>query len=232
MQWTGLFVVVIALAVATAYGLLRQSRQGRIKPVLATYPDAGAVRFNAGPPAVAAVDGLRAATARAEAAVQADAGQIGTARSAMHAAAPNAESGQVGAVGPSAKAATPESGAVEPAADVTVGEASSLAGIGVVAGQVTLLQFSSAFCAPCRATRSVLADVAGRVEGVTHLEVDAESHLDVVRALKIWRTPTTFIIDTEGRIVGRAQGIPHRGQVLAAVTPLLSNHPTALQGQS
>ena len=188
MQWTGLLVVLIALAAATAYGLLRQSRQGRIKQVLATYPDAGGVRLtdqvDAGQPAAAEVDGLRVAPAQ-----------------------------------------------VAPAAEASAGEASLLAGIGVVAGQVTLLQFSSAFCAPCRATRSVLADVAGRVDGVTHLEVDAESQLEVVRALKIWRTPTTFIIDTEGRIVGRAQGIPHRGQVLAAVTPLLTNHPTALQGQ-
>ena len=67
--------------------------------------------------------------------------------------------------------------------------------------------------------------------GVAHVEVDAESHLDAVRALKIWRTPTTFIIDTAGRIVGRAQGIPNRDQVLAAVTPLLPSHSPAMQGQ-
>lgn len=106
-----------------------------------------------------------------------------------------------------------------------------LAGLGVVPGQVTLLQFSSAFCAPCRATRAILAGAAADTDGVAHVEVDAESHLDAVRALNIWRTPTTFIIDTAGRIVGRAQGIPHRGQVLAAVAPLLTNHLDARQGQ-
>src|SRR5690242_9164785 len=47
--------------------------------------------------------------------------------------------------------------------------------------RATLLQFSSAFCAPCRATRRVLGDVAGIVPGVTHIEVDAEQHLDLVR---------------------------------------------------
>ena len=47
--------------------------------------------------------------------------------------------------------------------------------------RATLLQFSSAFCAPCRATRRVLGEVAGLVPGVTHVEVDAEHHLDVVR---------------------------------------------------
>src|SRR5680860_1449105 len=43
--------------------------------------------------------------------------------------------------------------------------------------RVTLLQFSSAFCAPCRATRRVLSDVAGVVPGVVHIEVDARDHL-------------------------------------------------------
>ncbi len=85
---------------------------------------------------------------------------------------------------------------------------------------VTLVQFSSAFCAPCRTTRRVLADVAGLVDGVTHLEVDAESHLDAVRALDIWRTPTTLIV-AGGRVVQRASGVPAKAQVLAAVAPML-----------
>src|SRR5215469_9449637 len=32
--------------------------------------------------------------------------------------------------------------------------------------RATLVQFSSAFCAPCRATRRVLSDVAGMIDGV------------------------------------------------------------------
>jgi len=85
---------------------------------------------------------------------------------------------------------------------------------------VTLLQFSSAFCAPCRTTRRVLADVATMVDGVTHLEVDAESHLDAVRALDIWRTPTTLIV-AGGKVVQRAGGVPAKAQVVAAVAPML-----------
>ena len=64
--------------------------------------------------------------------------------------------------------------------------------------RATLLQFSSAFCAPCRATRRVLADVAGLVDGVAHVEVDAEHHLDATRALGILRTPTTVVLDASG----------------------------------
>jgi thioredoxin-like negative regulator of GroEL len=83
--------------------------------------------------------------------------------------------------------------------------------------RATLLQFSSAFCAPCRATRRVLAEVASGEAGVVHLEVDAEHHLDVVRRLGILRTPTTLVLDAHGREVVRAQGAPRRDQVESAL---------------
>ena len=83
--------------------------------------------------------------------------------------------------------------------------------------RATLLQFSSAFCAPCRATRRVLEDVARTVPGVTHVEVDAEEHLDLVRALGVLRTPTTVVLDAAGREVTRAAGAPKPAQVLAAL---------------
>ncbi|MGB0101430.1 MAG: thioredoxin family protein [Nocardioides sp.] len=83
--------------------------------------------------------------------------------------------------------------------------------------RATLLQFSSAFCAPCRATRRTLADVADLVPGVTHVEVDAEHHLELVRTLGIMRTPTTLVLDGLGREVTRATGAPRREQVLNAL---------------
>lgn len=86
--------------------------------------------------------------------------------------------------------------------------------------RATLVQFSSAFCAPCRTTRVVLDDVASREPGVVHLDVDAEQHLDVVRRLGIVRTPTTLVLDRDGREVTRATGVPHREQVVAVVQTL------------
>lgn len=83
--------------------------------------------------------------------------------------------------------------------------------------RATLLQFSSAFCAPCRATRRTLAEVAALVPGVTHLEVDAEHHLELVRALDVLRTPTTLVLDASGQEVTRAAGAPRKEQVLAAL---------------
>lgn len=83
--------------------------------------------------------------------------------------------------------------------------------------RATLLQFSSAFCAPCRATRRTLAEVAGVVPGVKHVEVDAEHHLELVRELGVLRTPTTLVLDAEGRELTRATGAPRAAQVLAAL---------------
>jgi thiol-disulfide isomerase/thioredoxin len=83
--------------------------------------------------------------------------------------------------------------------------------------RATLLQFSSAFCTPCRATRRTLADVARTVPGVSHVEVDAEEHLELVRRLGILRTPTTLVLDGSGNEVTRATGAPRAAQVLAAL---------------
>ena len=83
--------------------------------------------------------------------------------------------------------------------------------------RATLLHFSSAFCSPCRATRTVLTDVAERVDGVAVVEIDAESHLELVRRLDVMRTPTVLVLDSRGAVVRRASGLPRRDQVLAAL---------------
>jgi thiol-disulfide isomerase/thioredoxin len=83
--------------------------------------------------------------------------------------------------------------------------------------RATLLQFSSAFCQPCRATRRICADVSAMVPGVAHVEIDAEHHLDLVRALDILKTPTVLVLDADGRIVRRASGQPRTADVVAAL---------------
>ncbi|HEY9476142.1 MAG TPA: thioredoxin family protein [Mycobacteriales bacterium] len=100
-----------------------------------------------------------------------------------------------------------------------------LASLGVTpaAAPVTLVQFSSAFCQPCRATRRVLDQVTEMLPEVCHVEVDAESHLDAVRALGVLRTPTVLVLDRRGRVVRRASGQPRRADVIAAVAPLLTD---------
>jgi thiol-disulfide isomerase/thioredoxin len=105
---------------------------------------------------------------------------------------------------------------VQAAADA--GSVLTGAELGLPLGQrATLVQFSTAFCAPCRATRRILAEVAGMVDGVAHVEIDAESHLDLVRRLDIRRTPTVLVVGPDGRITKRASGQPRKADVIAAV---------------
>jgi len=87
--------------------------------------------------------------------------------------------------------------------------------------RATLVQFSSAFCRPCVATRHLLTDVAAKVPGVSHVEVDAESHLELVRALGIASTPTTLLLDRNGVVRRKAVGLPRRAEVMAALVDVV-----------
>jgi thiol-disulfide isomerase/thioredoxin len=109
---------------------------------------------------------------------------------------------------------------------VASGERIEPSDIGAPLGErATLLQFSSAFCQPCRATRRVLGEVAEIVPGVRHIEVDAESHLDLVRRLDVRRTPTVLLLDSAGVVATRASGLPTRQQVIAALGQVIEGVP-------
>lgn len=94
---------------------------------------------------------------------------------------------------------------------------------GQIGERATLVQFSTAFCAPCRVARRTLGEVAAVVPGVVHLEIDAEHHLDLVRRLGIMRTPTTIVLDGEGHEVQRASGAPSKAQVIEAIGAALES---------
>ena len=86
--------------------------------------------------------------------------------------------------------------------------------------KATFIQFSSAFCQPCRATKALLSHIAINTPGVDHIEIDAESNLELVRKFHITRTPTTLIVDKSGRILSKAVGLPKKQDVLATVEQL------------
>ena len=83
--------------------------------------------------------------------------------------------------------------------------------------RATLVQFSTAFCAPCRPTRQVLRKVAGMIDGVEHVEIDAADRLDLVRRLRIRTTPTVLVLGPDGSILQRGTGQPRVPDVIAAV---------------
>lgn len=86
--------------------------------------------------------------------------------------------------------------------------------------RATLVQFSSAFCTPCRMTRTLITDVITDMPDVRHIDIDAESHLDLVRRLDIKSTPTTLFLDSSGIERGRAIGAPKRNELIEAITAL------------
>jgi thiol-disulfide isomerase/thioredoxin len=104
-----------------------------------------------------------------------------------------------------------------PAVDRTDGAV--LEGLGVDPGRadLTVVQFSTAFCGPCRATKARLRQLQATRPGLAVVQVDAESHLDEVRALDVRRTPTLFYLDREGRLIGRSSGAPGPAELTALV---------------
>ena len=86
--------------------------------------------------------------------------------------------------------------------------------------RATFVQFSSAFCTPCRATRALLSDLTVDLDDVRHIEIDAEKNLELVRKLDIRSTPTTLVLNGEGVEIGRAIGAPKRAEILATLSAL------------
>lgn len=93
---------------------------------------------------------------------------------------------------------------------------------GELGDEATLVQFSSAFCTPCRMTRTLITDVIADMPGVRHLDIDAEKNLELVRKLDIRSTPTTLFLDKQGVERGRAVGAPKRSQLIEAIEALRS----------
>jgi thiol-disulfide isomerase/thioredoxin len=123
-------------------------------------------------------------------------------------------------------APVPMAGPDEPPAEIgapAVAPASGLADAlaGRTGERVTMVQFSSAFCQPCRATRRILEEVAVLVPGVAHVEIDAEHNLDLVRELDVRRTPTVLFVDSAGVVRKQASGQPRKADVIAALGELV-----------
>lgn len=148
----GLIVLLVVLAAASVFGLVRRRRDGRLREIAGSTRDGGLM----------------------------DGGAVGSTVARLG-------SGDLG---------------------------------GPLGARATLVQFSSDFCQPCRAARRVLADVALRVPGVVHVEIDVTSNLDLVRRLAVRRTPTVLVLDASGREVRRAAGVPREAAVLATLAEM------------
>ena len=99
------------------------------------------------------------------------------------------------------------------------GATAALARLGVrpAEAELTVVQFSTAFCGPCRATRARLQRLEATHPGLSYVHVDAESHLDEVRELDVRVTPTLIWLDGAGTVVARNTGAPGPAELAALV---------------
>ena len=90
-------------------------------------------------------------------------------------------------------------------------------GVRPAEADLTVVQFSTAFCAPCRSTKARLQQLQSTRPGLAVVHVDAESHLDEVRELDVRRTPTLFYVGRDGQLLGRSSGAPRAEELTALV---------------
>jgi thiol-disulfide isomerase/thioredoxin len=225
MNTTGLLVAVLVLVLATGVGLWRRRTDGRLRPV----GGAGSGPIASGPEGSGPMgSGSAGSTAVGSGSDVVGSGSdvVGSGwdravpsagdRPPVSATAPSDPAGSGSELDLPAGTSSPDRGAAGERIDPAL-----LAELGVQPAQATLLQFSSAFCAPCRAVRRISGEVADMIPGVQHVEVDAESHLEAVRTLGIWRTPTLLVLDADGRVVRRATGVPGKPQLIAVLGDIL-----------
>jgi thiol-disulfide isomerase/thioredoxin len=86
-------------------------------------------------------------------------------------------------------------------------------GVTALGSKATLLQFSTAVCAPCRTTNRVLTGLAsehtGPLQGaVKHVDLDLTHRPDLATRFGVMQTPTTLILDGKGAVRVRIGGAP------------------------
>ncbi|HVW44423.1 MAG TPA: thioredoxin family protein [Amycolatopsis sp.] len=116
-----------------------------------------------------------------------------------------AREGRIRRSGPQHRLPGPVAGVLDPAADVT------------------LVQISTTFCAPCRHARAILQPLAERTDGLAHVELDVTDQPEVAQALGVLRTPTTLAFSPNGTELLRVSGVPKGAALLEALDEHLSS---------
>ncbi len=91
-----------------------------------------------------------------------------------------------------------------------------------LAPAATLLQFSSEFCAPCRATAKVLGTIAEATPGVAHVEIDVAERPELAARFGVLQTPTTLVLDGDGRARARIGGAVRADALRAELDRLIA----------
>lgn len=94
-------------------------------------------------------------------------------------------------------------------------EAADIAGVVAPTTPLTLVQFTAPDCQPCVATRRLLDETAGDRPDVSVTAVDVGDVIELVKAHRIMRAPTTVLISDRGHLLGRVAGLPRAEELQA-----------------
>lgn len=81
-------------------------------------------------------------------------------------------------------------------------------GVGAAGQRLSLVQFSSPHCAPCRRSSRFWRELAEGDAQVAFTEVQAEDHLVLLGRLGVLSTPTTAVFSPDGELTGLITGPP------------------------
>ncbi|GAA2222583.1 thioredoxin family protein [Herbiconiux moechotypicola] len=83
--------------------------------------------------------------------------------------------------------------------------------------RATLVQFSTAYCSSCPATRRVLSGISEGSADVAYLDVDVTERGDLIRRFRILQTPTVLVLDRHGEVRTRFGGAVRPAAVRTAL---------------
>lgn len=84
----------------------------------------------------------------------------------------------------------------------------------------TVVLFRSATCSQCPSARRIIADRLTSTAGIASVEVDLSEATDLAASLRILQTPTIFVLDRDGLLLGRIGGVPRPAELDALIAPL------------
>jgi thioredoxin-like negative regulator of GroEL len=80
-----------------------------------------------------------------------------------------------------------------------------------------IVQFTTRYCAPCRAARPELEAAADRA-AIRYTQIDVGERPDVARRYGIRTVPTIVVAARSGRVLGKWTALPGNGEIAAVAT--------------
>lgn len=93
------------------------------------------------------------------------------------------------------------------------------------AGKTTIIQFTTEMCSPCAQLKPRLQQIANFRSDVVYRDLDAVEHLELASRLSIRSTPTTLIVNPDGEIRARINGVATADVIINAIDGNIPDRP-------